>query len=129
MQRCWNYENSRHGSGNCLNHNPKFLALIDRSQARHKSEGGISSQALRRKLARRAKRRPQQEGTPTTMRRSRKTAKKVTQGGRTAETYGEDGVDLTLIRWMLSLTPAQRLRMLQASVRSDLRMLAARTRA
>lgn len=23
--------------------------------------------------------------------------------------YGEDGVDLTLIRWMLSLTPAERL--------------------
>jgi hypothetical protein len=24
--------------------------------------------------------------------------------------YSEDGVDLTLIRWMLSLTPAERLR-------------------
>ena len=26
--------------------------------------------------------------------------------------YSEDGVDLTLIRWMLSLTPSQRLRAL-----------------
>ena len=41
-----------------LSHNPKFLALIERSRARHKAEGGISSQALRRKLAQRAKRRP-----------------------------------------------------------------------
>lgn len=27
--------------------------------------------------------------------------------------YSEDGVDLTLIRWMLSLTPAERLQVLQ----------------
>lgn len=27
--------------------------------------------------------------------------------------YGEDGIDLTLIRWMLSLTPAQRLEALE----------------
>lgn len=27
--------------------------------------------------------------------------------------YSEDGVDLTLIRWMLALTPAQRLEYLQ----------------
>jgi hypothetical protein len=27
--------------------------------------------------------------------------------------YSEDGVDLTLIRWMLSLTPAERLSFLQ----------------
>ena len=27
--------------------------------------------------------------------------------------YGEDGVDLTLIRWMLSLTPAERLEFLE----------------
>ena len=27
--------------------------------------------------------------------------------------YSDDGVDLTLIRWMLSLTPAERLQMLQ----------------
>ncbi|HVN77868.1 MAG TPA: hypothetical protein VMW38_02625 [Terriglobia bacterium] len=33
-------------------------------------------------------------------------------------TYSEDGVDLTLIRWMLSLTPAERLQTLQENVRS-----------
>jgi hypothetical protein len=27
--------------------------------------------------------------------------------------YSDDGVDLTLIRWMLSLTPAERLQVLQ----------------
>jgi hypothetical protein len=27
--------------------------------------------------------------------------------------YSEDGVDLTLIRWMLSMTPAERLQFLQ----------------
>ena len=30
--------------------------------------------------------------------------------------YGEDGVDVTLIRWMLSLTPAERLQVLQKQV-------------
>ena len=30
--------------------------------------------------------------------------------------YSEDGVDLTLIRWMLSLTPAERLQVLQGHV-------------
>ena len=33
-------------------------------------------------------------------------------------THSEDGVDLTLIRWMLSLTPDQRLAALQAFVDS-----------
>lgn len=32
--------------------------------------------------------------------------------------YGDDGVDLTRIRWMLSLTPTERLQMLQQSVGS-----------
>ena len=32
--------------------------------------------------------------------------------------FSPDGVDLTLIRWMLSLTPAERLAVLQANVRS-----------
>ena len=36
--------------------------------------------------------------------------------------YSEDGVDLTLIRWMLSLTPAERLAVLQANVRSIQRL-------
>jgi hypothetical protein len=30
--------------------------------------------------------------------------------------YNEDGVDLTLIRWMLSLTPAERLQVRQRHV-------------
>ena len=30
--------------------------------------------------------------------------------------YSEDGVDLTLIRWMLSLTPAERLQFLQKRI-------------
>lgn len=32
--------------------------------------------------------------------------------------YSEDGVDLTLIRWMLSLTPTERLQVLQEAVGS-----------
>jgi len=32
--------------------------------------------------------------------------------------YSEDGVDLTLIRWMLSFTPAERLTVLQNNIRS-----------
>jgi hypothetical protein len=36
--------------------------------------------------------------------------------------YSADGVDLTLIRWMLSLTPAERLRVLQHSAQSILRL-------
>ena len=31
--------------------------------------------------------------------------------------YSEDGVDLTLIRWMLLLTPAERLQVLQEQVK------------
>ena len=34
--------------------------------------------------------------------------------------YSEEGVDLTMIRWMLSLTRAERLEMLQAAVNSIL---------
>jgi hypothetical protein len=37
-------------------------------------------------------------------------------------THSEDGVDLTLIRWMLSLTPAERLKVLENNVRSILRL-------
>jgi len=36
--------------------------------------------------------------------------------------YSEDGVDLTLIRWMLSLTPAERLAYLQGYVNRVLRI-------
>lgn len=37
-------------------------------------------------------------------------------------THSDDGVDLTLIRWMLSMTPAERLRTLQQNVWSILRL-------
>ena len=37
-------------------------------------------------------------------------------------THSSDGVDLTLIRWMLSLTPAERLQALQQAVQSLLRL-------
>jgi len=33
-------------------------------------------------------------------------------------THSEDGVDLTLIRWMLSLTPEERLEALQSHARA-----------
>jgi hypothetical protein len=36
--------------------------------------------------------------------------------------FSPDGVDLTLIRWMLSLTPAQRLQVLQQHVNAVLRI-------
>lgn len=36
--------------------------------------------------------------------------------------YSEDGVDLTLIRWMLSMTPAERLQTLQQFVESVMRL-------
>jgi hypothetical protein len=34
--------------------------------------------------------------------------------------YSDDGIDLTLIRWMLSLTPAERLDVLQRHVNAIL---------
>ena len=34
--------------------------------------------------------------------------------------YSDDGVDLTLIRWMLSLTPAERLQFWQSHVNAIL---------
>lgn len=34
------------------------------------------------------------------------------------QAFSEDGVDLTLIRWMLSLTPAERLQTLQSNMQS-----------
>lgn len=33
-----------------LSNNPRFLALIERSRARRKSKGGISTEAMRRRL-------------------------------------------------------------------------------
>ena len=37
-------------------------------------------------------------------------------------TYSRDGVDLTLIRWMISLTPEQRLNVLQENISSIYRL-------
>ena len=42
----------------------------------------------------------------------------LTRSGEEQNTYSDDGVDLTLIRWMLALTPAERLRTLQNNTRS-----------
>jgi hypothetical protein len=39
------------------------------------------------------------------------------------QSYSEDGVDLTLIRWMLSLTPSERLQVLQQNVQSLRRLI------
>ena len=36
--------------------------------------------------------------------------------------YSEDGVDLSLIRWMLSMTPTQRLQILQQHIQSIMRL-------
>lgn len=37
-------------------------------------------------------------------------------------THSEDGVDLTLIRWFLTLTPAERLDVLQQTIDSIMKM-------
>jgi hypothetical protein len=42
--------------------------------------------------------------------------------GQDEPTHSEDGVDLTLIRWMLSLTPAERLQVLQENLWSIMRL-------
>jgi hypothetical protein len=36
--------------------------------------------------------------------------------------YSEDGVDLSLIQWMLSLTPTERLQILQNTIRSIIKL-------
>jgi hypothetical protein len=46
----------------------------------------------------------------------------VTDNEKDREHFSSDGVDLTLIRWMLSLTPMERLQTLQNNVRSILRL-------
>ena len=38
-----------------LSTNPKFMAMIERSRARHQAEGGISSHEMRRRLGLRPK--------------------------------------------------------------------------
>jgi hypothetical protein len=48
---------------------------------------------------------------------------------KNVRTHSEDGIDLTLIRWMLSLTPAQRLQVLQQNASSLTRLRHAKTHA
>ena len=45
------------------------------------------------------------------------------------QTHSEEGVDLTLIRWMLSMTPAERLETLQQNVWSIMRLRGDETKA
>lgn len=47
---------------------------------------------------------------------------KITNIDKDQEQISADGVDLTLIRWMLSLSPMERLQVLQNNVRSILRL-------
>jgi hypothetical protein len=49
-------------------------------------------------------------------------SEKEPSGLREEVTHSDDGVDLTLIRWMLSLTPSERLQVLQQNVRSLARL-------
>jgi hypothetical protein len=49
------------------------------------------------------------------------------QPAQQSETRSDDGIDVTLIRWMLSLTPAERLQVLQRNAVSILRLRANRT--
>jgi hypothetical protein len=50
-------------------------------------------------------------------------ADKQLQAQNEQQPYSEDGVDLTLIRWMLSMTPAERLKVLQENVQSLARLI------
>ena len=45
-----------------------------------------------------------------------------TSSSKDALIYSKDGVDLTLIRWMLSLTPTERLQTLQQNIQSIMRL-------
>ncbi len=53
----------------------------------------------------------------------REVVKKKRPGSRRKRpTHSPDGVDLTLIRWMLSLTPAERLQVLQRNMNALVRL-------
>ena len=45
----------------------------------------------------------------------------------TERVHSDDGVDLTLIRWMLSLTPAERLQVLERHIASVQRLRSDKT--
>ncbi|MFB3923931.1 MAG: hypothetical protein ACE145_19590 [Terriglobia bacterium] len=51
-----------------------------------------------------------------------KAASEKTEKPAAEPTHSPDGVDLTLIRWMLSLTPRERIEVLQNNVRAILRL-------
>jgi hypothetical protein len=53
-----------------------------------------------------------------TQERHRPAQPAITANHGARPTHSEDGVDLTVIRWMLSLTPAKRLQVLQQTIRS-----------
>ena len=59
------------------------------------------------------------------------TEKRAHESERTDDepTHSPDGVDLTLIRWMLSLTPEERLEVLQSNLWSILRLRGEETEA
>ncbi len=57
----------------------------------------------------------------STKKRARKTPRRA-KPAAPPPAYSEDGVDLTLIRWMLSLTPLQRLEVLQENVRAIMKL-------
>ena len=59
----------------------------------------------------------------STMTQIRSSADNVHVLKQNQPTHSEDGVDLTLIRWMLSMSPAERLMTLQRTVRSIQRLL------
>ena len=50
--------------------------------------------------------------------------KKVEEGSSLGHNpnYSKDGVDITLIQWMLSFTPTERLQILQQNIRSIMRL-------
>jgi hypothetical protein len=53
---------------------------------------------------------------------TRKAKPKAALSSKNRPTHSEDGVDLTVIRWMLSLTPAERLDVLQQTIHSIMKM-------
>jgi hypothetical protein len=57
-----------------------------------------------------------------TIKRTRKTKPKAVPPSKNRPTHSEDGVDLTLIRWFLTLTPAERLKALQQTIHSIMKM-------
>lgn len=62
------------------------------------------------------------------MSRKRQVAKQIKQAPRPApDSRDSDGVDRSLVRWMLSLSPAERLRAAQGFANSRLRLRARRT--